>query len=203
MVRAIREGRKTQTRRIAKHQHWSYSELHDVNKEGILQKVDRNVSCPHGEVGDKLWVKETHGYSEGTVIMTSDDRRPVGSKLSMVSYRADLGEDAACPVAKKWRPSIFMPRALSRITLEITGVRVERLNDISEADVVAEGVKTSTGVGMIEGETVYHYTRSSGYSRGLIGARGAYMDLWESINGPGSWDANPYVWVIEFKHLTP
>lgn len=98
--------------------------------------------------------------------------------------------------AVKWRPSLFMPRFASRINLQITGVRVERLNDISEADAIAEGIKgeyfPSIGTG-----TMFYKDYLNG-KFGLIPSA-SYRTLWESINGVGSWELNPWVWVIEFK----
>jgi hypothetical protein len=107
-------------------------------------------------------------------------------------YRADAeAEQERAIVAPRqlWRPAIHMPRAASRITLEITGVRVERLQDISEDDALAEGC-SSTAIVHEDGEDYTgHYASEE------------YQVLWESINGPGSWDANPWVWVVEFKRL--
>ena len=94
----------------------------------------------------------------------------------------------------KWRPSIFMPRWVSRITLEITDVRVERLQDISEADAIAEGVEYLPDVG---GWRCYMNERG-GYTYAVT----SYRSLWESINGPGSWAANPWVWVIGYRRVT-
>jgi hypothetical protein len=162
MVRAILDGRKTQTRRVVK--------LRNDSCGDPIMPNDPRMPCPFGGPGDRLWVKETHGPSAGGMV-----------------YRADGG--TACPDGGKWRPSIFMPRWASRITLEVTGVRVERLQDISQADAMAEGV-------------------TQGVYRGLTGSIVAtcedqvvegYRELWQSINGPGSWDANPWVWVVEFK----
>lgn len=107
-------------------------------------------------------------------------------------------QDVYVPTAHniKWRPSLFMPRFASRINLQITGVRVERLNDISEADAIAEGIKgeyfPSIGTG-----TMFYKDYLNG-KFGLIPSA-SYRTLWESINGVGSWELNPWVWVIEFK----
>jgi hypothetical protein len=132
--------------------------------------------CPYGQPGDRLWVRECFGY-------------PANDKTRAdIRYRADGGG-----LLGDWRPSIHMPRAASRITLEITGVRCEKLQDISEADAKAEGVTV-----LVDAEIT---------AAVVPGIRGpAYLEyfvLWDSINGPGSWDANPYVWVVEFKRINP
>jgi hypothetical protein len=101
----------------------------------------------------------------------------------------------------KWKPCIFMPRDLSRITLEITAVRVERLNSISEEDARAEGIKSrkvSSGDARLGLQTIYGLGRDNDYAPSALCA---FEDLWESINGPASWDLNPYVWVVEFRRL--
>lgn len=92
------------------------------------------------------------------------------------------------------RPSIYMPRWASRITLEVTGVRVERLNDINQEDAIAEGVEAHDD----DGVTYY-----GPLGRGVCDPIVAYRSLWDSINGPGSWAANPWVWVVEFKRVRP
>jgi len=187
MVKAILEGRKTQTRRVVKTQRHPFGHMlsvDDVAKEVIGDTGA--VTCPYGEPGDRLWVKETFA--------------PHADIPSTAIYRCDPGGDYQDTVTPnfRWKPSIFMPRWASRITLEITGVRVERLNQISDDDCSAEGIKTSVGVGLIDGERCFHFQDSSGYCRiGWI----AYRELWESINGPGSWDANPWVWVVEFRRV--
>lgn len=168
MVRAILAGAKRQTRRIA------------MPKRSIEPMTDE---CPYGQPGDRLWVRET---------WQSAPLRGV------FAYRADpmwSGVPAPTPDGR-WRPSIHMPRCASRITLEITGVRVERLRDINEDDAIAEGIQPAALTG--------HWRL---YGRGANGdmdrsPRVSYRSLWESINGQGSWDANPWVWVIEFRRVT-
>lgn len=183
MVQAILAGRKSQTRRIMKHPRKEYQNNitysgsfgEDINGDWIgwtgkylpdeVKKMNNElypngggIKCPYGKVGDVLWVRETWQRIEGNRII----------------YKAD-------PIiwGKKWKPSIFMPKKACRIKLEITNIRVERLNDISKADVIAEGIQVplnSTGIGM-------------------------YAQLWEKINGEGSWDKNPWVWCISFKTI--
>jgi len=204
MVKAILEGRKTQTRRVVK-----------LNMSGRVQLSRRQwhtddanavLGCPYGQPGDRLWVKETHRF-DGL-----DPKIALRSQcLDEISYRADMQGDRACDDCA-WRPSIFMPRWASRITLEITGVRVERLNQISEADAKAEGIgswrqKYPRGSHDIQGyDTVYNFGRdleTRWFPTSSPNAVLSYKRLWESINGPGSWDANPWVWVVEFRRVQP
>ena len=167
MVRALLAGTKTQTRRVIKPRHLAF-----FNQDAAAMLSDWNERpLPYGKPGDRLWVRETwHDASS--------------SLHSCALYRAD-GIDLHWD---KWTPSIHMPRWASRITLEITSVRVERLQEISEADAQAEGWTRRPEV-------------STDPQVHKEAARDWFMDLWESINGPGSWDANPWVWVIEFKRL--
>jgi hypothetical protein len=126
--------------------------------------------CPYGQPGDRLWVRETH-MDLGACAL----------------YRADPGAEAERALVaprQRWAPSTHMPRAASRITLEVTGVRVERLQDISEADAVAEGAPWAACGAPQEGSH-----------------KAGFAQLWESINGPGSWAANPWVWVVAFKRV--
>ena len=165
MVRAILDGRKTQTRRVVKSE--------TVGDSGeIVPLLGR---CPYGQPGDTLYVKETW-FSDARVQKASG-WEPI------IHYRSD------CELPVKWRPSIFMPRWASRITLEVTGIRVEKLQDISEEDAKAEGM-TLRNPRDISGDH-----GNAGY---LISE---FMGLWESINGPGSWDANPWVWIVEFRRV--
>lgn len=188
MVRAILEGRKTQTRRVVKHipalgapEEWCHraGSVEFSHIAGPYQHF-----CPYGHSGDRLWVKET--YCEASSHME------FGRKI----YRADIGETAKPPLWMKWKPSIFCTRIASRITLEITGVRVERLKDCSEADAIAEGIdhrEFGDGSG-----TMLYRVADNAWENDPVAA---YRTLWESINGPGSWAQNPWVWVVEFKRV--
>ncbi|KRJ70807.1 MULTISPECIES: hypothetical protein [Acinetobacter] len=204
MVRAILEGRKTQTRRIVKPQpvpypgggHWwrcdYVQSMVRVEQElqnpcelykGFIEEVN-----PFGKKGDRLWVRETFG---------TKIRNIGGTPHESFAYKADKSDEVCyydCngngyPV--KWVPSIHMPRSACRIVLEITNIRIERLNDISEADAIGEGCIA---------ESCDHARRTCN-EIGCYGphATGQFKYLWESIKGKGSWDLNPWVWVIEFK----
>ena len=169
MVRAILSGSKSQTRRIVKARDLEWMDVHQG-----LREPDNAERCPHGKPGDRLWVRETwHDASS--------------SLHSCALYRAD-GIDLHWG---KWTPSIHMPRWASRITLEVTGVRVETLQDIDLADALAEGI-SDTGALILD---------SAGNEQG--GPIAEYAVLWEQINGPGSWAANPWVWCISFSRVTP
>jgi hypothetical protein len=176
MVRAILDGRKTQTRRVVKHKPDDDCPYHE---NGVA------VRCPYGKVGDRLWVRETWRTTKEANNKTPTELNP-GHRIW---YDAD---ESLQPGFGKRRPSIFMLRWASRIDLEIVGVRVERLQEISEADAMAEGAE----IGAV----------SLRDKRGLpIGIaadyRTAFRDLWESINGAGSWAANPWVWCISFRRV--
>lgn len=170
MVKAILAGRKTQTRRVIKPQPTIRDGfIYGMQSGGSVEYFQRapwHFASPHYKVGQRLWVKETFQIV------------PTGHSGTMPIYRADGEIDRIVP--GKWKPSIFMPRIRSRITLEITDVRVERLNAISEEDAKAEGCcgVTSTCFGVPN-----------------------YRYVWESINGPGSWAKNPWVWCITFRHI--
>ncbi|KIA78994.1 hypothetical protein QR66_18395 [Chromobacterium piscinae] len=176
MVRAALAGTKTQTRRIVKGEpdfiRWNPIAINGV--AGWENEHGRPLRCPHGRPGDRLWVREAF-----QIVRRGDD-------WDIPIYRAD---DIAGHINSGWKPSIHMPRWASRILLEITDVRVERLQDISEADAVAEGVTPAAVQSFSDTGLV---TRPAGF---------AYRDLWEQINGAGSWDANPWVWVVEFKRV--
>jgi hypothetical protein len=191
MVRAILDGRKTMTRRAVKPQprgDWSAQCFSDTNNDGKIWKWFSNplnsvslamldwFPCPYGQPEDWVWVRET---------FAAPFQHLDGPEGRTVFYRAD-GEKQD---DGNWSPSIFMPRWASRITLEITGVRVERLWEISECDCDAEGVT-------LPPSELYPYINRS------YKLKDQFRALWESINGKKyPWKSNPWVWVIEFKRL--
>ncbi len=163
MVQAILNGSKTQTRRVVKPQ---------PSETGVSAFNDGEhpqMKCPYGKVGDVLWVREA---------FAEDDDTP------KVIYKADHTKEVQNYV--KWKPSIRMPKIACRLFLQITNIRVERLQDITEQDAKNEGAK---------------HDRAVGY--GQIGGshREGFINLWQSINGEQSWQQNPWVWVIEFKKI--
>ncbi|KFF48125.1 hypothetical protein GY26_16245 [Gammaproteobacteria bacterium MFB021] len=231
MVRAILDGRKTQTRRALKHQPPKgcgaiegpemFAPTVYVRGEeqpgpevfgAFSEDGEWSVKCPYGQPGDRLWVREAFallGNEDGACVDWDDNLQKGDERAAARIYRAsceraeyglwripdkapwkpytnDLHYDGA------WRPSIHMPRWASRILLEVTAVRVERLQEISEADAKAEGIQPAPG----------------GWWSGADGQSsptpaGAYALLWESINGAGSWATNPWVWVVEFRVIEP
>lgn len=188
MVRAILEGRKSQTRRVVKLQPRTRADIgyHGAGRPFIRNPnpLRSNLACPYGEPGDRLWVREAHRL---TVCACTEACRGPGH----VYYEAD-GSGYQRVACEKLRPGIHMHRWASRVTLEVTGVRVERLQDISEADAVAEGVESD----FASPEYAAQYGALCGRQ-----SRYGYAKLWTQINGRGSWDANPWVWVVEFKRI--
>lgn len=233
MVRAILEGRKTQTRRVVKQQlradtagfltglevdfltHWPINGG-DYTGPGI--------SCPYGQPGDRLWVRETwcpaNSENGPVVLFAADcDRRYLVDESYPVDYEkypagrsawTAWAADVESGSTKDWRPSIHMPRWASRISLEITDVRVERLQDLSEADAIAEGVDPARGV--LGDDDMMVPAIMSAHDMGNLdkpmmpAAIARFVLLWDSINGknPGvtNWNANPWVWVVSFRRLT-
>ena len=197
MVRAILEGRKTVTRRALNAQALKnigygvqLGECHELPTEGPLHpnSVDYyNDFCPFGQPGDRLWVRETFGLQV---------RHYGGGAGEHIVYRATNPDAIYCNSAEgqeylvKWKPSIHMPRAACRILLEITDVRVERLQDISRADIRAEGLQCPSELASDDVSPNYRDWYPA-----------AWRELWESTGG--NWDANPWVWVVEFKRVTP
>lgn len=220
MVRAILAGDKTQTRRIAKDVR--HPDLGNVYAPGalVLEREPQHVierACPYGRPGDCLWVRETWGYRLSATIPRGDHyvwghtieyaadsarkvfespdmdlaglprQRPQRESEEPLSYQEYL--------TSYWRanrPSIHMPRWACRLLLDIGGVRVERLQDISEADALSEGIIALPGGGFgLPGGAFYH----------AADPRQSFFMLWESINGDGSVQANPWVWVVEFRRI--
>jgi len=183
MIRAILADTKTQTRRVVKPAPCLTRgmQTHEFAVGG------HDYRCPYGVPGDRLWVRET--FADGV------EGCPGG-----ISYRANhcdpKGDGPAHPM--KWRPSIFMPRAASRILLEVTDVRVERLQEISEGDAKAEGI---TELSLQGDEPGAWWTAAPHRSMHSRTPRGAFLRLWRSIHGDGSWDANPWVWVVSFRRI--
>jgi hypothetical protein len=175
MVRATLDDSKKQTRRAFSPYMLrlmecaiGVGECSDFLSEGKLHGNDLSYIsdfCPYGQIGDRLWVKETYSQPGGKIHFRADEQ-------------VDHSE------VFKWRPSIFMFRYLSRILLKIEDVRVERLQDISAADCCAEGIPAADA--QLGSDASW---------------RLAYQRLWESINGPESWKANPWVWAITFKRI--
>lgn len=194
MVRALLAGTKTQMRRIVKMK--PFDPCDETLHAHALVNIDR---CPYGVVGDRLWVRER----------INRETDPMGDPMHSYYDADDTYTVAdAWPWKRDVLPSIHCPRGLSRITLEITGVRVERLQEISEEDAKAEGL-----TGISKDGTLVKYGIPD--ADGLPGnddhgwhwqewdrdPRVAYRTLWERINGPGSWEVNPWVWVLEFKRM--
>lgn len=209
MVRAILKGDKTQTRRVMKLT--SLGHIKAPIMYGRRKPDDRNApdACPYGAPGDALWVRETWAP------------HPHGVMRCGAVYCAEPG---AVPDAGRWRPSIHMPRWASRITLRITDVRVERLQDISEEDAKAEGATMrpachgfqyrSPGWSMDWSEVGKFSHFAPGAQRGkkvfltesdvsLGSAKWAFASFWNTINGRSAWDANTWVWVLSFERVEP
>ncbi|QBR31855.1 MULTISPECIES: hypothetical protein [Pseudomonas] len=212
MVRAILEGRKTVTRRPVKgfqiptedtsipegeRHRWSGTAQRDprygfcvfgATEAECAKELEEFAPCPYGKPGDRLYVRETF------------NRTNPGGAEGVYYYRAD-GEFPKCIGGGKftddesWKPSIHMPRAASRILLEITDVRVERLKDISEQQALAEGIYSDPAVnGMYTYDGDHYTSKSDGPDR-------AFAELWNTTGG--DWDANPWVWCVNFKRVTP
>lgn len=205
MVRALLAGTKTQTRRIVKPQPPA-----SLRGDGWHDLGDRR--CPYGSRGDRLWVRETWYCDDYTApdfvaaqvgyVTPRTNEEIVAEWRDAMYYRADtrtgLGKvcelipECMCDGRSPWRPGIHMPRWASRIELEVTAVRVERLQAITEEDARAEGVEPFPAPREEEGDCWTDGKR-----------RTAFEYLWNEINGwnPNSWQSNPWVWVVEFRRL--
>ncbi len=223
MIRALRNGSKTQTRRTAKldvrgsvatirvlrgEHKGSYANLTDehgiawspAGGDPLRPYPHPERCCPYGEPGDHLWVRETwavcseHVEERGEAAAIADAKAQM--PWSSIVYRADANSGYVSATIKRWRPSIFLPRWASRMSLEITDVRIERLKAISEADARAEGV--------VLGEPFPCRVNGEPGVVAIYDPIKAYAVLWDQINGERApWTDNPWVWRVAFKPATP
>lgn len=217
MVRAILEGRKTVTRRTVKSD-WIQSERAPLETSaGVFHFwCSGEFACPYGLPGDRLWVRETwcdvnlYG-APGLAYRADGDIRDLMAEPCFLDadgafdYSADRVkaygfavwcDDLLSGAEGRWRPSIHMPRWASRILLEITAVRVERLQDITEEQAIAEGIDLDA---LADAQDRYDMVLAGSGADGRATPITAFRDLWNSTGG--DWDANPWVWVIEFKRV--
>lgn len=213
MVRALLDGSKTQTRRIVKNQpaddvahitvaHYEPTVVNWRGEEepgsvifgAYSDDGEWGSKCPYGAPGDRLWVRETFLYvgpGSGSDLPSYREERanPANHKASNCWHRASRPDETLV-----WTPSIHMPRWASRITLEVTGVRVERLQDISEANAFAEGVDNAMCIEAV--------SRAPSRATLLPMTVHGFAHLWDSLAASGAdWQANPWVWIVEFKRL--
>jgi hypothetical protein len=180
-VQAILDGRKTQTRRVIKKpEKWTIEKQDDElylyediygDHHNVIEK------CPYGQIGDRLWVKESYTFANfGKVTIYKSDKKD------------QFGEDWKITASQtnSWKSPLFMPRSASRITLEITNIRVERLRDITQEDVAKEGI-----ISVINDKVVCSNPNDT------------FIEQWDKLNAKRgySWDSNPFVWVIEFRRV--
>jgi hypothetical protein len=216
MVRAILEGKKTQTRRVVRPQpilkpcadekvghawHWKKGRREAIWWEKIATPMSMLQHCPYGGPGDRLWVRETW-YSVAENDQLKPTKMPHGPNSEQHwgyvaglynKFSGKVGKPGKPQWAGKTRASIHMPRWASRLTLEVTGVRVERLQDITEDDIVAEGIS------LIKGKGWHNPVDNRCYPR----AEWAFQYLWDSINAKRGfgWEVNPWVWVVSFPRM--
>ncbi|MDC2858624.1 hypothetical protein [Delftia sp. DT-2] len=202
MVRALLAGTKTQTRRVVKpqpdstHSGYPYWNIGGYRASWCRSAADGGplepanpLLCRYGQPGDRLWVRETW-------CRKWDDERGF---LDECWYRASNPDVVSVDAMEKspWKPSIHMPRWASRILLEITSVRIERLQDISHEDARAEGLECMAGAP----ECGYRNYLDKTSQDWTLSPRESFQSLWESINGPASWSANPWVWPLDLRRL--
>ncbi|MDE9483556.1 hypothetical protein [Xenorhabdus bovienii] len=212
MVRAILDGKKTQTRRIFKQAvgsslsvdyEYPWATLSWLYGDGPGHEVYERtlkMQCPYGKIGDQLWVREA--FSD-LARMRERFASAIGRSVETITtsfegdiaYRASLGSRADY---LKWTPSIHMPRWASRITLEVTDIRVERLQDIKEEDALAEGIKTGRFGNKSNWRDGFY---APGDNQPCFSTKEAFKYLWQSIYSEENWNNNPWVWVIEFRRI--
>lgn len=210
MVKAILEGRKTMTRRVVNK---DISNQFDIDVDDTIAAfIEQDTGdsynpinvCPYGNVGDRLWIKETWKLVPETacpifncVCQTINPANPHEAVIYKCGLERARGNG-------NWKPSIFMPRWASRILLEVTDIRVDRLQDITEEDAIAEGIHLCAGIDEEGCTHGYHWSQVSDTDLLFNSAADAYRKLWDSINGkkPGkTWQDNPWVWVVEFRRI--
>lgn len=204
MVCALLAGTKTQTRRALNARSLDLldaaakcGECHELGDTNPIRPNDMACYvqfCPYGQLGDRLWVREAWTHDARSL---EECRAAHEDLMGGMSYGPYYRATEAAPDTLKWRPSIHMPRWASRILLEITDVRIERLQDISESDAEAEGCDRLTWNGQPGAADLIDWplkTTDRPWANG-------YALLWESINGDGAWAANPWVWAVSFKRV--
>lgn len=200
MVRAILDGRKTQTRRIMKNQPaGDYPETPALIRNvgtGFqwhgLYGESSIFNCPLGSIGERIWVRETFRvHSRATDVATLVYRASVRNSWTEQTHRVPVAVCNKPATPEKWTPSIHMPRWASRLLLEITDVRVERVQDISQIDAIAEG-------GPPDHPSFSKISREMGFSDW---PRSWFAQTWWGIYGREAWNTNPWVWVIEYKRV--
>lgn len=197
MIQAILAGRKTQTRRVVKSEPLRWLEESGFTPEFVADPG--NSFCPYGHPGDILWVRETWfpAAINGSKVMigynVDEPKQTIEITTEKVDYywkQMDKG---------RYIPSIHMPKEAARIWLEVTDVRAERLQDISEQQAIAEGIEKRRGSTSSTKFDYKHYRYDHSYD---VSAEVSFRTLWEKINGPETWNANPWVWVVSFKVLS-
>ena len=200
MVRAILDGTKNQTRRPVKLAASGRVKAVGSPKNWHTDDPAAVAACPFGRPGDMLWVRETwavlHENADDLPDSVILEECEQGMPWTALRHRASFPDLATYEdMFRRWRPSIHMPRWASRITLRVTDVRVQRVQDISEEDAVAEGVRWH------DGEMIYAWKGISS----APSARAYFAEIWDSINEPRGfgWDANPWVWAVSFERVRP
>ncbi len=238
MVRAILSGQKTVTRRVIKPQPTLKTDEWVVDAGGTGKWMGSGPSpatggtrqtwgwatCPYGQPGDRLWVRETWSDvnlqgAPGIAYRADDDVRDLMEDESFLDDQGAFNyddprsapyhfscwsEDLISGTEGRWRPSPHMPRWVCRILLEITGVRVERLQD-GDGETAFESRYLAEGINKIhhgDGAFAYHASNKDPLPGNWCHPEDAFKDLWNSLNGIGAWESNPWVWVIEFKRVT-
>ena len=196
MVKAILSGSKVQTRRVVKEEHAPVK----ISKDNqYAMPLDRLLSCPYGQVGDVLWVREN--YLKPPKVITSKMLKDGADTWPSFDYQADC-ELGDVEQYKEWgwkmKPSIHMPKEACRLFLKIKSIRVERLRDISEADAVYEGIEV---IHFAEPSVPIFKRYDLKEKLGTVNPIFSFESLWQKINGRQSLINNPWVWVIEFERI--